>query len=259
MADTTTITAVSPTLHLVQGPAVGWVVLTDTPAGPGVPFTLVDTGYPGYAGLLHGSIAQLGLSLHDLVAVLVTHAHVDHVGGLPSILEVRPEVPVLTSVTEARHVQGLVHESASEADILPRIAEFGVASWATHVLANGATAHVTASTAAGVPDGLALDVPGHPVPFVTTGHTSGHTCYHLPQAGAVLTGDALVTGHPLSRATGPQVLRDFFHHDVAAMLSSLDALGGLDADVVVPGHGAVWHGRLSEAARRAGERAIDTL
>lgn len=55
--------------------------------------------------------------------------------------------------------------------------------------------------------------------------------------GLVLTGDALVTGHPLSRVPGPQVLRDFFHHHVAAMLSSLDILGALAAGVVVPGHG----------------------
>lgn len=102
MADRTTTTQVSPTVHVVEGPPVGWGVLTDAPPEPGVPFTLVDAGYPGYAGPLHDPIARLGLSLGNLVAVLVTHAHVDHVGALPSILEARPDVSVLTSLTGRR-------------------------------------------------------------------------------------------------------------------------------------------------------------
>ncbi len=59
-----------------------------------------------------------------------------------------------------------------------------------------------------------LDVPGRPVPVVTPGHTSGHTCYHLPDAGVLITGDALVTGHPIVARTGPQMVAPMFQHDL---------------------------------------------
>jgi hypothetical protein len=63
----------------------------------------------------------------------------------------------------------------------------------------------------------------------------------------LLTGDALVTGHHLLRGTGPQRLPEFFHHDAAEAQASLDTIAALDADVIVPGHGAPWRGTPTEA------------
>lgn len=254
------ITPIGPTVHHVAGPAAGWGVLTDGPPGPRVPFTLVDAGYPGYADRVRVSIERIGLDPAYLAAVVVTHGHVDHVGAIPALLgDLDHAVPVLTSGAESAHVRGEVHESAGAGDITPRLLQHGVAAWAWHLLRNQALAPVSVAAAEGVADGEPLDVPGHPVPMTTPGHTSGHTCYLLPQHGAVFTGDALVTGHPLSRIEGPQVLRDFFHHDTAAMLDALPAIGGADADVLLPGHGPVWRGPANAAATLAKETALAAL
>jgi glyoxylase-like metal-dependent hydrolase (beta-lactamase superfamily II) len=101
-----------------------------------------------------------------------------------------------------------------------------------------------------------LDLPGRPVPVHTPGHTQGHVVFHLPDAGVVVSGDALVSGHPTSRIEGPQLLPDMFHHERAQALASLDILEGLDAEVLLPGHGPVHRGPVREAARRARERAL---
>jgi glyoxylase-like metal-dependent hydrolase (beta-lactamase superfamily II) len=101
-----------------------------------------------------------------------------------------------------------------------------------------------------------LDLPGRPVPVHTPGHTQGHVVFHLPDAGVVVSGDALVSGHPTSRLEGPQLLPDMFHHERAQALASLDILEGLDAEVLLPGHGPVHRGPVREAARRARERAL---
>jgi hypothetical protein len=42
-----------------------------------------------------------------------------------------------------------------------------------------------------------------------------------------------------------------FNHDQDGCVRSLAALGMLDADVLLPGHGPVWRGPISDAARRA--------
>ncbi|MDQ2757789.1 MAG: MBL fold metallo-hydrolase [Actinomycetota bacterium] len=254
-----TTTEVTPTLHLLAGPAVNAVVLTDVPPARGVPFTLVDSGYPGYAPALHEAVTGLGLVWADLAAVLVTHAHIDHVGALPALLADLTGVPVLTGEDEARHARGEVHESATPADLLPRLLQHGVAAWAAHIVANGATRHVTLPVVTAAPPGQAIDVPGHPVPLVTPGHTTGHTCFVVPEADAILTGDALVTGHNLSRVAGPQVLRGFFQHDVPAVLESLALIEAAPASLVVPGHGPVWREPLAEAAALARSRASQTL
>lgn len=109
------------------------------------------------------------------------------------------------------------------------------------------------------PDGQALDVPGYPVPLVTPGHTTGHTCFLVPEADAILTGDALVTGHATSRVEGPQVLKGFFQHDVPALLESLSVIEAAPASVVVPGHGPVWRGPVAEAVALTRSRASQTL
>ena len=66
-----------------------------------------------------------------------------------------------------------------------------------------------------------------------------------------MAGDALVTGHPLARREGPQLLPSMFNHDDDGCRSSLDALAATGADVLIPGHGALWRGPVSEAVRRA--------
>lgn len=69
--------------------------------------------------------------------------------------------------------------------------------------------------------------------------------------GILVSGDAMVTGHPVSTRTGPQLLPGLFNHDRAASVRSLAALGLLDTDVVLPGHGPVWRGPIREAAEQA--------
>ena len=42
-----------------------------------------------------------------------------------------------------------------------------------------------------------------------------------------------------------------FNHDEAAALASLQALAGLSADVVLPGHGPAYRGTPASAVQRA--------
>jgi glyoxylase-like metal-dependent hydrolase (beta-lactamase superfamily II) len=96
-----------------------------------------------------------------------------------------------------------------------------------------------------------LDVPGAPTVVHTPGHTSGHCSLHLPDRGVLLVGDALMTGHALVKVPGPQLLPDFFNTDTAQARISLERLHGLDAEVVVPGHGPAFRGSPADAVDRA--------
>jgi glyoxylase-like metal-dependent hydrolase (beta-lactamase superfamily II) len=99
---------------------------------------------------------------------------------------------------------------------------------------------------------VALDLPRAPVALALAGHTSGHTAYVLPGVGAIALGDALVTGHPTSARTGPQLLLDFFHNDPARVRETLRDLAAVEADQLLPGHGE----HLQQPLGRAVEQAL---
>jgi glyoxylase-like metal-dependent hydrolase (beta-lactamase superfamily II) len=84
----------------------------------------------------------------------------------------------------------------------------------------------------------------------TPGHTGGHCSFVVD--GVLISGDALITGHPVATHDGPQLLPGLFNHDQAGCLRSLAALGMLDTDVLLPGHGPVWRGPILDAVDQAG-------
>lgn len=236
--------------YLVHGSNTNWVILTDGDAT-----TLIDTGYPGDRRRLLDSLAAVGGSPESVAAVLITHAHNDHLGSA-EYLRAAHGIPVHLHEAEVPHARREFLHQVTVGQVLRNGWRPGVLPWAVHAIRAGGTAHVPVTEPRAFPVTGPLDLPGRPVPVHTPGHTRGHVVFHLPDAGVVISGDALVSGHPTSRIEGPQLLPDMFHHERARALASLDILEGLDADVLLPGHGPVHRGPVREAARRARERAL---
>ncbi|MEU6476777.1 MBL fold metallo-hydrolase [Streptomyces sp. NPDC047017] len=237
--------------YLVRGSDTNWVILTEGDAA-----TLIDTGYPVDRRQVLDSLAQVGSSPQAVAAVLITHAHNDHVGSA-EYLNVTYGTPVLLHEAEVPHARRDFLHQVSVGTVLRNGWRPGVLPWAVHSLRAGGTAHLPVTApGAFAATGRPLDLPGRPVPVHTPGHTRGHTAFHLPDAGVLVSGDALVSGHPTSRISGPQLLPDMFHHERARALASLDLLETLDAEVLLPGHGAAHHGSVKAAARRARDHAL---
>ncbi|WP_205707887.1 MBL fold metallo-hydrolase [Kineococcus vitellinus] len=236
----------------VSTPLVNWHLLRE-----GRDLTLVDGGYPGDAADVLASVERIGHRHGDVRAVLVTHAHVDHVGGLHLLLQRAPGAQVLLDAVEVAHARREHLEQVGVGTVLRHAWRPRTALWAARALRRGGTRDAPLARAAPFGPGAgALDVPGAPVPVPTHGHTSGHSAFLLPAHGVVLTGDALVTAHPTSAVRGPQLLPAFFHHDPAAATAALQQLSGLAADVVLPGHGPALHLPVRAAVEAAVEAAV---
>ena len=227
------------------GTAVNWLLVRDGDA-----FTLVDTGWPGDRRDLERGVRSLGLHPAAAVAVLLTHSHIDH-SGSARYLHQTYGVPVLTHADEVPLVRGERTEQAGVLDVARRAWRPSVLRWSTAVARVGALSHPCVPQARPWKGTDALDVPGRPVPVPCAGHTSGHSAYHFPGAGVLATGDALVTGHPLSSLRGPQLLPDLFATDPDRAVASLEAVADVEADLLVPGHGDPWSGSPRTAAERA--------
>ncbi|MFI7589873.1 MBL fold metallo-hydrolase [Spongisporangium articulatum] len=229
------VTQVTSKVHLVTGTNVNWAIISDGDA-----VTLVDAGYPNDGAALLASLEAIGRRPQDVQAVLLTHAHLDHLGGIPTLRAEHP-VPVLTGATEVAHAHRDYLEQISPVQMLRQCGHKAGIVWVAQTLkAVLPHANMSVPSAAPVAFDERLDLPGAPIAVSTPGHTTGHTAYLLDEEGVVFTGDALVTAHPLLPGPPrPQLLPHFFNEDETEMRRSLRVLGELPADVLVPGHGPV--------------------
>jgi glyoxylase-like metal-dependent hydrolase (beta-lactamase superfamily II) len=227
---------------------VNWYLIED-----GDRLTVVDAGFPPDWSMLTTSLGTIGRRLSDVHAVVVTHAHVDHIGFAE---RARKECGATVYVHEDDAKLAADPKAIAKSEKSP-----------LRYLGHGATRQLMLkATKAGAPlakgvrevrrfvDGEILeDVPGRPVAVHTPGHTDGHCAFHLPDRRVVFAGDAIVTRDPYTGATGPQVVSAAATKDMDRAFASLDRFAALDANVLLPGHGDPWRGSPAEAARLARE------
>jgi glyoxylase-like metal-dependent hydrolase (beta-lactamase superfamily II) len=243
MGPAPTLVQVTDTVHLARGHAVNWTLVTDD---TGV--MLIDAGYPGDREDVLASLRKLGYDAGDVRAILLTHAHIDHLG---SAIWFAGEhgTPVYCHAEEVGHAKRQYLEQVSIFDVALRIWRPRWAVWGVHVVRNGGLVRDGIPTTLPLTADVAAGLPGHPMAIATPGHTSGHCSYVVD--GVLVSGDALITGHPLLRRTGPQLLPAVFSHSQPNCLRSLNALALLETDVLLPGHGEVWRGPIREATDAA--------
>ncbi len=238
------VTEVADGIWFAHTDVVNWIVLVE-----GARVALVDCGYPGQAALVEESVHRAGASMAQVEALLLTHNHVDHTGSMPELE--RRGARVWAGVDELPMLRGERVESATALDVLVRAWRPSVLRWGLRIARLGGSQHPRAEHPQAVTPGRALDVPLSPVPVPLAGHTSGHTAWYFPDRRVVATGDALVSGHSLSPVEGPQAIDGFFHHDVGLLRRTLPDLAGLDADLVLPGHGPALRMPIADAVGQA--------
>lgn len=241
------LSAVTDTVHFAFTELVNWTLVTD---GTGV--ILIDTGFPGNRDDVLRSLGQLGFGVDELRAILLTHAHIDHFGSAIWFAKTHG-TPVYCHATEVGHAKRDYLEQASPVDIAKHIWQPRYLTWSVAITRKGAMLRDGIPTARALTEDIAAGLPGKPVAIPTPGHTGGHCSFLVD--GVLVSGDALVTGHPLSRRGGPQLLPGLFNQDQDGCVRSLGALGLLETEVLLPGHGPVWRGSMREAAEAAGASA----
>jgi glyoxylase-like metal-dependent hydrolase (beta-lactamase superfamily II) len=237
------LTAITDSVHFAHTDLVNWTLVADD---KGV--ILIDAGFPGDRDDVVASIRELGFGVDDLRAILLTHAHIDHFGSAIWFAK-NHGTPVYCHADEVGHSKREYLEQASPVDVAAHVWQPRWLKWSVAISRKGAFTHDGIPTTQALTTDVAATLPGAPMAIPSPGHTGGHCSFVV--GGVLVSGDALVTGHPVATGTGPQLLHKVFNHDQDGCVRSLAALGLLDAEVVLPGHGPVWRGSVREAAEQA--------
>lgn len=154
--------------------------------------TLVDAGMPGVSERLLDYLIEIQLAPEAIRRVIITHHHIDHVGGLPEILKLcRSEVWAHKEDTPV--IDGSVPRAEIPAErmeaMLARVApeERAVALERAKQLMAVPGIHVDLSLVGGEQ----LNMLGGVQILHTPGHTAGHLALFLPAMSLLIAGDLM--------------------------------------------------------------------
>ncbi len=202
---------VLPGVHKVEGVRGGNVFLLEEPQG----LTLVDAGLPGSHGRILRFVQSLGRDPRDLKAIIITHGHIDHMGGASQLRQ-------RTGAQVWVHGAEVGNNAKGHPIVFPWSIPKPFRPWLSPRLPADRL----------LEDGEVLPVLGGLRVLHTPGHTPGSICLLLERHQALFTGDMLLSnGQRLSRSI-------FFPGSNAQdYWQSLRRLAALEFQAVLPGHG----------------------
>src|SRR3954447_19811001 len=222
-------------------PLINWYLVADD---DGV--VLVDAGAPRHRPQLEEGLQQMGRSLDDVRAVILTHGDADHKGFAEKLRSERG-VPVhVHSADRALTVEG---KKDSEGSMLPYL-RHAMAWKLIGVFATGGLPKNIGEVQT-FEHGDVLDVPGRPRVIHAPGHTHGCVAFHFERHGVLLVGDVLYGFGVLTGRQGPQIGPRAFNASSRQALDSLAAIEGIETDVMLFGHGDPWTRGPAEAVAAA--------
>ena len=187
--------------------------------------TLVDTCKPGFTDEMLERVRQV-VDPAQISCIISNHVEQDHSGGIPALLEAAPNAKIYTS--DPKGVAGL-------------------------------TAHYGDRGFEGVKTGDELQIGKRTLQFVQTTmvHWPDNMVAYSAHDKMLFSNDAfgqhLATSHRFADEVGHEVMRQArkYYANIVMPYSkqvgkALDALEGLDIDMIAPAHGVIWRSNLSE-------------
>lgn len=220
-------------------------------------WVLIDAGIPGTADLIQSAAEQRFGAGARPAAIVLTHGHFDHVGGLTELAE-RWQAPVYAHPLEQPYLDGSraypPPDPSVGGGLMARLAPFyprgpvDVGRWLRELPASGE-----------VPD-----MPGWRW-IATPGHTPGHVSLWRPSDQTLVAGDAFITTRQESAFAvalqrpelhGPPM---YYTPDWPTARASVELLASLEPELAVTGHGPAMRGPAMREALSALAREFDRV
>ncbi|MCX8150029.1 MAG: MBL fold metallo-hydrolase [Candidatus Bathyarchaeota archaeon] len=185
---------------------------------------IVETGPSSSIPNLLAGLEELEVRLEDVAYVALTHIHVDHGGGVGTLLKSLPNAKVVVHPKGAVHLKNPAKLWSASLEVLGEVAEMF-----------GKPEPVPESRLVIAEENLELKVSNHVKMKVVEapGHASHNLCYYEKNNGALFAGDSAGAYLPEFNTVFPTTPPPF-HVDVA--LTTLDKLVRLNPEILCYSH-----------------------
>jgi len=205
-------------------------------------FVLVDTGMPGQLEAIKQSLANEGLVLEDLDAIIFTHQDIDHIGNLPAILTARGAegLKLIAHPADKPYIDGslpLLKFSPQRNETLLKTLSEEDKQQFLHVFSPSSPDNVNEL----VEDGQFLAFGGGVTVIHSPGHTPGHISLYHHASHTLITGDAMVVVD--GQLMGPEPRPTL---DMEQAMQSLHKFTAFDIHRVICFHGGSYEDNPNE-------------
>jgi glyoxylase-like metal-dependent hydrolase (beta-lactamase superfamily II) len=170
---------------------------------------LVDAGTGMYPDALDQDLVKIGSSVEAITDIVLTHSHIDHIGGV---------LPIIEASSPTLHLHKSEGEMINSGDMrLTLSTTFGVEfppMKIDNLLVEGQNLYI---------GNVCFKV------YSTPGHSIGSICLHMEDQGILITGDTLFPGGSFGRV-------DFPTGNPQQLVASLKRITEWEFVIALPGH-----------------------
>ena len=196
--------------------------------------TLIDTGFRGSASRIADYISRLGRSVEEVGLIIITHNHLDHVGGLPALRKMTPVRVAVHRDDLSEDENGLPYPG-----YLRRLMKVPLVSpFRPLVYARPGDVDIQLTGGEVLPPLGGLEV------IHTPGHTPGSISLFSAEKKLLIVGDMLNNRHRDIIPPARLISSDF-----PQAIDSVKRLAQLDFDTLFCGHGRPIVGGASDRVR----------